>query len=264
MNALERGLMSALLYLAATHLLAADPAESTNQNALTITQPSQNAALARLAEIKGSIVSQSGRVDLVQVRLKSLAGRNFSEWQSAEWTADKDSNAQLSEWKVSVPKLKEGAYEIECRALQAGKTILASSVNTFAIDRTAPVISFFPLRDQKSVVDFSEIGGEIDKAAQIQFSICRVNDSEELNRYWNGSEWSASPDSPGVKLRGSSNRDYWFPSAETPLPKIGQIERGMYLISASAVDGAGNLGRAAVTVLKIGTVSSLESTALRR
>jgi hypothetical protein len=38
----------------------------------------------------------------------------------------------------------------------------------------------------------------------------------------------------------------------------------MYLISACAVDGAGNLGRAAITVLKTGAAPSLESAALPR
>jgi hypothetical protein len=277
MNALERGLIlakgaaavrlwfgSLLLCSAGSNLVADEHPESTNRIAVKITHPCNHAVIASLNEIKGSTVSQGGIMDVVQVRLKSVAGGKPSDWQSAEWIADQNTNAQrqLTEWRILAPQLKEGAYEIECQATRAGKIIMASNKSTFVIDRTAPVISFFPLHDQTSVVDFSEIGGEVDKTAEIQFSICRVNDSEELNRYWNGSEWIANPENSGVKLHGSSNRDYWFPSAETPLPKSTQIGRGMYLISASAVDRAGNRGRAAITVRKTGAPSNLESTAL--
>jgi len=279
MNALERGLIlakgaaavrlwlgSLLLCSAGANLIADEHPESTNRIAVKITHPCNQAIIATLNEIKGSTVSQSGIVDVVQVRLKSVAGGKPSDWQSAEWIVDQNTNAQrqLTEWRILAPRLREGAYEIECQATRAGKIIVGSNKSTFVIDRTAPVISFFPLHDQTPVVDFSEIGGEIDKAAEIHFSICRVNDSEELNRYWNGSEWTANPENSGVKLRGSSNRDYWFPSAETPLPKSSQIERGMYLISACAVDRAGNRGRAAITVRKTGAPSNLESTALSR
>src|SRR5437899_7023418 len=53
----------------------------------------------------------------------------------------------------------------------------------------APSINFLPLHDEQTVVDFSDISGEIDAPSTIQFSICHVGDLDDSRSYWNGANW---------------------------------------------------------------------------
>ena len=106
------------------------------------------------------------------------------------------------------------------------------------------------MHDQQTIVDFADVSGEIDLTATIQFSIRKVNEIDELNSYWNGSTWTTNRADPRRKLRAACGQDFWFPAAETVLPKAREIPAGTYLISVSAVDRLGNEGRAAITVNK--------------
>jgi hypothetical protein len=217
--------------------------------AIEITQPANNSAVNDLKEIRGSVLCRTGVVEKVQVRLKSSEAEKVSAWAEADWSESKTaSEANRRDWKIALPKVRNGSYEVECRAKLTGETFAAYTGCFFSVDQTAPVINFFPLHDQVVLTDFFEIGGEIDKKARIEFMICRVSEAEDQKRYWNGSEWTARADDPGAKLRGTLSGDYWFPSAETGLPKAGRIESGTYLVSVFAFDRAGNEGRAAITV----------------
>jgi hypothetical protein len=223
---------------------------------ISLTSPTNRAVINGVTELKGVADLVGGVVESVEVRLKHINSRKVWPWQTARWTSEASTT---SGWQVSLPRLEEGQYEVECRGYAAGETNGTLSYHWFTIDRSAPRISFFPLHDQQTVRDFSEIGGEIDKAARVQFTICRVNESAEGNRYWNGSGWISNAPDTQLKLQAASTGGFWFPSAETMLPKPEQIEVGNYLLCASALDDAGNEGRAAITILIVGPSFTLKA-----
>jgi len=228
---------------------------------ITLISPTNRAVISTATELKGAAVCADGVVESVQVRLRHVNSRKIWPWQTAHWTAltGTNSTAHHLPWQTGLPRLDDGHYEVECRSYLAGETNGVLSYHSFSIDRGAPGISFFPLHDQQTLHDFSDLGGEIDKEAQVEFMICRVNESAERNSYWDGSSWTFNADDPAVKLRAASAGGFWFPSAETTLPKPGQIEIGTYTISASAHDSAGNEGRAAITIMKVGPAFTLKS-----
>ena len=250
-------------------VLRCEASETNSEITLTFNNLTNYSILPKLSQVSGTAVSANVALHGIAVRLRDLESGDWWNWEQASWSEDRTGNQKTVpvtdnlNWKTPLPRLASGRYEISVQAVivsKVGKGTFNWPVATrraFIIDSRPPGINFFPLHDQQTVFDFSEIGGEIDKDARIQLSISRVNELSELNRYWNGANWQTNADAQ-IKLGVSSAGDFWFPSAETRLPKASEIPPGMYLISVSAIDRAGNEGRAAITVIKVGPSFTLK------
>jgi hypothetical protein len=245
-------------------------AVSANEITLTLNNLTNHSVLSKLREISGTVSSPKIPVQGVLIRLHDLESGGSWDWEQASWTEDLDGAqerlalADNSTFKTPLPRLHSGRYDIYVQAVLSSKARTGTFDSpvvirqSFVIDSRTPGINFFPLHDQQTVFDFSDIGGEIDKTSEIRLSISQVNEITELSSYWNGASWQTNSADPQIKLRVSSSGDFWFPSAETRLPKASDISPGMYLISVSAIDRAGNEGRAAITVIKLGPTLSLK------
>jgi len=246
---------SALLCLLWVNVLASpNRSDPANPVGASIASPLNGAAFNHLTEVSGEMFCPSGMVGHVRISLKHIATGTTWNWKEDGWSADSWIQFDAPEgivtpWALSVPKLAEGRYEIECRtSLDAAPPRLAAR-HSFLIDRTRPRVSFLPLHDQQTFFDLSELGGEIDEQAEIRFTLSYSPDFE-LRKYWDGSDWTGDAGDPHVNLSAASTGGFWFPAAETKLPKPNQIAPGTYLIAVSAFDRAGNEGRAAITILK--------------
>ncbi len=246
---------SALLCLLWVDVLASpNQSDPANPVGVSIASPRNGMACNHLSEVSGVMFCPSGTVGHVHIRLKHIATGTTWNWREEGWSPDSwiqfdAPEGVVTPWALAPPKLAEGRYEIECRtSLDPAPPRLAAR-HSFVIDRTSPRVSFLPLHDQQTFFDLSELAGEIDEQAEIQFTIsCARN--LELRRYWNGSIWTGDASDPHLNLPAASAGGFWFPAAETRLPRPSQIEPGTYLIAVSAFDRAGNEGRAAITILK--------------
>jgi hypothetical protein len=207
--------------------------------------------LAGLSQITVTVCQADTGIDGVLVHLRELS-RSKEISCIAKLSPPTNSNRCDNElnWTATIPRLRDGRYEVSAQALLDEDSPAVSTSRNIVIDGTAPDISFFPLHDQQPIADFSEVGGEIDEVAAIEFSICQVNDTIDQKIYWNGKTWSTNRNDPAIRMRAGSVGDFWFSSTETALPKSAEIPAGNYLISVFAFDRAGNEGRAAVTVVK--------------
>ena len=255
---------TALLCLVWVNVLASSPGNRiSNPVGTSISSPAHGSILNSLREISGVSLSPNSASGVIELRLRDIRSGNYWDWQEERWVADaciqfSAPEGILTPWTIAVPRLSTGRYEIECRTSLGPESTRICARHIFCIDRTAPTIWFYPLHDQQTVGDFSDIGGELSESAEVSFTIGRVNELGQRASYWNGANWTASIDDAGLKLRATNARDFWFPSAETKLPKASQIEPGIYLISVSAIDRAGNEGRAAITVSKPGPTLTAE------
>ena len=229
----------------------------------SISSPLHASVLKSLHEISGVTLSPEGASGVIELRLRDIRSGNYWDWQQERWVPDaciqfSAPEGVLTPWSIAVPRLSTGRYEVECRTSLGPQSGRISARHVFCIDRTAPTIWFYPLHDQQTVTDFGDIGGELSEAAEVRFTIGRVNESGQRASYWNGGSWTAAAEDTKLNLRGATARDFWFPSAETKLPRASQIVPGTYLISVSAIDRAGNEGRAAITVSKPGPTLTAE------
>jgi hypothetical protein len=240
-----------LVFLLWVNVLAADRPRA-HLIGTTISSPTNGSIVSTIREISGETLCPAGLSGAVQIRLRHVATGKFWDWAEDRWNDNGalefiPAEGTQTPWRILLPQLAEGRYELQCSSIDSG--VRRSSRNSrFLVDRTAPSVSFFPLHDQETIDDVFEIGGEIDEPAEIQFTIWRVSARGQRLTCWNGKTWDANV--AKSELRASSAHGYWFPAAETTLPKADEIQSGTYLISATAVDGAGNEGRAAVTVHK--------------
>lgn len=254
----------ALLCLVWVNVLASSEGNGPrNLSGTSISSPANGSVLNSLHEISGTTLSPNGASGVIELRLRDIRSGNYWDWQQERWVPDaciqfSAPEGILTPWTISVPRLSSGRYEIECRTSVGSESSRISARHIFCIDRTAPTIWFYPLHDQQTVTDFSDIGGEVSESAEVRFTIGQVSETGQAGSYWNGVKWTATVDDAGLKLRATVARDFWFPGVETKLPKASQIEAGRYLISVSAVDGAGNEGRAAITVSKPGPTLTAE------
>jgi hypothetical protein len=241
----------ALLSILWVNVLASDPPRA-HLIGTTILSPANGSVVSTVGEISGETLCPSGLNGTVQIRLRHVATAKTWDWSEERWSDDsavefKAIEGTQTPWRILLPRLAEGRYEVECRTIIDSVSQRTSAQNRFLIDRTPPRISFFPLHDQQTIDDAFEISGDIHEPSEIRFSIWRLSREKRI-ACWTGKAWESA--SSNSTLRASSANGYWFPAAETELPKAEQIQDGTYLISATAHDRAGNEGRAAVTVHK--------------
>jgi len=237
------------------NVLAADAPKNRLTGTCVVQNPLNAASIHSLQTFRGFVDAPEGVNGTMQMRLRHIATGRFWDWTAQQWSDDGLLTIPVTEpgrtpWTVVAPALAEGRYQLEC-SFRDGTVLERAIVSSFSIDRTPPQISFLPLHDQQVIEDFSEIGGEITKPAEIRFSICRLTEQGLRVGCWNETAWSGAEESS--LLNGASSGGFWFPAAGAKLPHAGQIENGSYLVFASAVDRAGNEGRAAITVHKRGT-----------
>jgi hypothetical protein len=226
-------------------------ASAKHQVTLTISNLTNGAVFPNLSRIRGTVCSSGSPVEGVLVQLRELSRSREISCVAKLGVSARSATCQSElSWTATLPRLRDGRHEVTAQALLDEGVRPASVRRTIVIDGTSPDISFFPLHDQQAIADFSEVGGEIDEVAAIEFSICRFDDTAEQKSYWNGTAWSTNRNDPSIKIRAGSVGDLWFASEDTALPKAADIPAGNYLISAFAIDRAGNEGRAAVTVVK--------------
>jgi hypothetical protein len=234
------------------NVLASESPESSRTGRLIIASPTNAAALRSVHGISGVAYLPKGELGTAEIRLRQVATGKCWDWLSDRWSEDAVLRIPLREaapvpWDIVTPDLSEGRYQVECSLQLAGLTHPAS-VHSFIVDRTAPSISFFPLHDQETIDDLSDVGGEINEVAEVHFSISRLSDAGQPSEWWDGEHWTNKL--PGPSLRGATARGFWFRAADTMLPQRRDLQNGTYLILASAIDRAGNEGRAALTVHK--------------
>jgi len=234
------------------NVLASESPERTLAGRLLIASPTNAAALHSLHEISGIAYLPNGALGTAEIRLRQVGTGKCWDWLLDRWSEDAVLRLPLREaapvpWNIATPDLSEGRYQVECSMQLAGLNNPVS-VHSFIVDRTAPSISFFPLHDQETIDDLSEVGGEINEVADVHFSISRLSDAGHTSEWWDGEHWTNKLPSPS--LRGATARGFWFRAAGTTLPRRQDLQNGTYLILASAIDRAGNEGRAAVTVHK--------------
>ena len=234
------------------NVLASESPESSRTGRLIIASPTNAAALRSVHGISGVAYLPKGELGTAEIRLRQVATGKCWDWLSDRWSENGVLHIPLRAatpvpWKIVTPNLPEGRYQVE-GAIQIAGLGYPISVHSFMVDRTAPDISFFPLHDQETIDDLSEVGGEINEVAEIHFSISRLRDAGQASEWWDGEHWRNGE--PRRSLRAATARGFWFRAADTKLPRRENLQNGTYLILASAVDRAGNEGRAAVTVHK--------------
>jgi hypothetical protein len=242
-----------LLSLLWVNVLASESPPRNFTGRALIVSPTNAAALSAVHEISGLAYLPKGALGRAEIRLRQVATRKCWDWTSDGWRDEGVLRIPLSEgiavpWNIVTPELAEGRYQVEC-TLQLEGSVGPSSISSFVLDRTTPSIGFFPLHDQQTVDDLSDVGGEIDEPAEVHFSISRLSEAGQSSEWWDGNSWSQQTSSIR-SLAAATAHGFWFRAAETSVPQGQYLEPGTYLILVSAIDRAGNEGRAAVTVHK--------------
>src|SRR6266478_6812507 len=67
--------------------------------------------------------------------------------------------------------------------IQTNNVTLALPAQSVVTNTIAPSINFLPLHDEQSIIDFSDVSGEIDRSATIHFTICHFSDAGDSRSY---------------------------------------------------------------------------------
>jgi len=190
------------------NVLASESADRSLTGRLLIASPTNAAALHSVHEISGIAYLPNGASGTAEIRLRQVGSGKCWDWLSDRWSEDAVLRIPLREatpvpWNIVTPDLSEGRYQVECSMQVAGSSH-SVSVNSFIVDRTAPSISFFPLHDQETIDDLSDVGGEINEVADVHFSTCQLNDAGQTSEWWDGEHWTNNVPSPG--LRGATEQ----------------------------------------------------------
>src|SRR3954454_11135891 len=59
-------------------------------------------------------------------------------------------------------------------------------------------------------------------------------------RHWNGIGWTTDENDPGIKRKAKVEGGHWLPADESSLPSRSVLRPGIYYVSATATDAAGN------------------------
>jgi hypothetical protein len=242
---------------------------------LTIDFPQDNAFIASLPVIKGTVIdtshSQAGidRVDLVLQRSVDSKWWDGSQWVSIPGAPSTSPlpilktvyDASTHVWNTtnnlpSGAALVQSTYTVTATAYAKAGGV-ARLTHVFMVDSLPPAIAFSSPLDTQTVNNLSSIRGTAaDRTggsgiSRVDLLIQRKSDG----RYWTGTQWSATL----TPLTTTVGAGLWSrtDSASTPMPTGANLTDGGYLLTATAYDRAGNSTRVTANVTVVADVLSV-------
>jgi hypothetical protein len=246
---------------------------------VAITTPAHQSNLARFSIVSGT-VSDTGGSGPRSVELTIRRGSDGLFWTGTAWGARTPLSTQLQAgtggaltWnratQLPTPaSLSNGTYTLVASAYDyAGNTSDATSVVRF--DLQAPTVALTNPLHNTNIPAFTTITGTASDSGGSNLNRVEVvirRDSDGL--FWTGTVWGArTPLS--TQLQATSGGAFTW-NRSTQLPPKASLTSGNYTVSASAFDGAGNVGSATivfridVTAPTISILSPTHGSALAR
>jgi hypothetical protein len=250
--------------------------DSTAPVTVTITSPAHLSSVRTLASAAGTAADNAGGSGIGRVDLSLRRASDLKYWTGTMWSATATqlpTTVSGTNWSKTNgfpalgtnvdTQLQEGKFTLLAYAYdKAGLRTATGARSDITLDRTLPTVAITSPAKGSTVSSLTTLSGTafdaLSGVATVNLTLKRVSDST----FWTGSAWTAAISTlitPAVPTSGG-NATWSYGSSTQPMPTGANLVDGSYVLTARAVDKAGNVSASAGSAFTLNRSAPLATT----